>query len=62
MCARLQELCRAQQAAERAAEAATAANMAEAAEHAATQRAETARVDSLVAKVQRECAPTDQNL
>ena len=54
MCARLQELCRAQQAAERAAEATSAANMA-----AAAQRAETARVDALVAKVQRECAPTD---
>jgi hypothetical protein len=49
-CARLQELCRAQHAAARSAEGAAAAA-------AAAQRAETARVEALVASVQRKCAP-----
>ena len=49
-CARLQELCRAQHAAARSAEGAAAAA-------AAAQRTETARVEALVASVQRKCAP-----
>lgn len=61
-CARVEDACRAQQAAAREATASLAKEAAWRTESNAAQRAETARVEALVASVQRECGPASAGL